>query len=131
MKQKQKKNMKLKRLCAQVKILEDYNESDRKMAVMVQDVKEEDIQKVQDKQQVREMQPRLVKVELKEAQVHQEAQDDEIQTLKQAEENENIESDFSGFLKIVFSGIQGFCEGFGSYHPPDSKPKRVKLVLKK
>lgn len=145
MKQKQKKHMQLKRLKARVKMLQDYNELNKEMSVMAQEVKEEDIQKVQDNQQVREMQPRLVKVELKEAQDHQEAQDDKIQTLEPAEENESI-ADSSWFLKILFSGILGFCKGIESYHPSngkgsmnkfdnylknDSKPKRVNLVLKK
>ena len=145
MKQKQKKNMQLKRLDARLEILQDFNEFDKQTSVMAQEVKEKDIPKVLDNQQVRKMQPRLVRVELKKAQVHQEAQDDKIQTLEAAEENEII-ADYSGFLKIIFSGIQGFCEGVESYQPHNSKgsmnkfdiylkndinPRKVKLVLKK
>lgn len=120
----------IKSLDARVKILQDSNESDKKMSVMAQEVKEEDNKKVQDNQQLREMQPRLVKVELKEAQVHQEAQDDETQTLKQAEKTESTDSNFSEILVIAASAILGLCEGIDSYRPPYSKSDRFNKYLK-
>jgi len=162
MKQGQKWHMRLKTLAARIKTLQDEmertkdrpkkdNEFNKKMSVMAQGVKEEDIKKVQEEQQVVDSIPRLIKVELKEAQ-ESEIQKSENQRkpilmpLKQAEDEENESiADHSEILQeAVLAGISGLCEGIDSYRPPDRKaprfnkylkddrkPKRVNLVIRR
>jgi len=119
------------------KIILRADESHKKFDADIREVKEELRKKTQEDQQVVDSIPRLVKVNLKKA------QEDEIQksedqhkpisvSLRQVEGNETIVSDHSGILlESISAGFIGFCEGFDSYRPPDRKPKRVNLVLKR
>lgn len=109
------------------------DESYKKLDADIQEVKEELRKKAQEEQQLINSIPRLIKVESEKAQVHQKAQEDEIQKsedqhksvlmpLKQAEENESTESDYSGILEgIVLGGISGLCKIIDSYRSTDSK----------
>jgi len=113
------------------KLIRMSDESYKKSAADIQELEEEWLKKTQEDQQVIDSIPRLVKVELKEAQVHQKAQEDEIQTLEQSEENESTESDHSEILQeAVLAMILGLCEGIGSYRPPDRKGPRFNKYLK-
>ena len=140
------------------KLIEMSDESYKKSDANLQELKEEQSKKEQEEQRMIDSTPGIIKVKVKEIQVHQKAQDDEIQkskdqhrlfpvSLKQAEENENTKSESSGILEGAILGtIQGICEVIDSYYSIDSKnpmnqfdkylkkdrkPKRVNLVIKR
>lgn len=145
MKQEQKRHKRLKTLAARLKTLQGEmervkdrlkidNEFNKKMSVMAQEVKEEDIKKVQEEQQVKEIHPTVIDEtmdkngfnkqtgEEKPQKAEESSTDQTSIPAKQVEENETIASDHSeSIVGIVLAGILGLCEGIDSYRPPGSK----------